>query len=105
MKRLVPGLLGVLAAAALPACGGSAVLIARTAHGGIVGLDGDRDQAMADARRQMSEACGGAYTIVAERNAFAGTYHGRPLTEHQIRYACGPSSRMPPPGPQNPNDL
>jgi len=108
MKRLLPGVLGVLAAAVLPACGGSAVLIARTAHGGIIGLDGDREQAMGDARRQMSEACGGAYTIVAERNVFAGMYHGRPLSEHQVRYVCGTGLRMPQGPPVSPpvlNDL
>ena len=98
MKRLVPGVLGVLAAAVLTACwGGSAVLIARSTNGGIIGLDGDREQALADARRQMSESCGGAYTIVAERNAFAGMYHGRVLSEHQIRYVCGANLRPMPP--------
>ncbi len=97
MKRFLPGVLGVLAAAGLTACGGSAVLIARTAGGGVIGLDGDREQALADARRQMSEACGGPYTIVAERNAFGGTYHGRTLSEHQIRYVCAANVRPMPP--------
>jgi hypothetical protein len=74
---------------ALPGCGGSAVLIARTKNGGVLGLDGHREQAMADARRQMSEYCGGAYTIVGERNAVAGTFRGRVISEYQIRYLCG----------------
>jgi hypothetical protein len=74
---------------ALPACGGSAVLVTSTATGGVLGLDGDRAQAMADARRQMSESCGGAYTIVDERLVVEGTFRGRTLAEHQIRYVCG----------------
>jgi hypothetical protein len=95
MQQRAQGLLGVLAAVALTGCGGSAVLVTHTARGGIIGLDGDRDQALADARRLMSEACGGAYTIVAERDAVAGTYHGRALSEHQVRYVCGPRSGLP----------
>src|SRR5262245_11950651 len=82
-------LLGVTAALGLSGCGGTAVLIGRTAHGGVLGLEGDREQAMADARRQMSEHCGGAYTIVGERNAIAGAYRGRTISEYQIRYLCG----------------
>jgi hypothetical protein len=77
-------------AAALPLSGcGSAVLIGRTASGGVLGLEGDREQSLADARRQMSESCGGAYTIVGERDVVAGTYRGRLISEHQIRYLCG----------------
>jgi hypothetical protein len=70
-------------------CAGSAALIARNRDGGIMGLDGERSDAMADARRQMSETCGGAYTITGERIAVAGTYRGRTISEHQIRFACG----------------
>jgi hypothetical protein len=44
---------------------------------------------MGDARRQMSEYCGGAYTLVGERNAVAGTFRGRTISEYQIRYLCG----------------
>jgi hypothetical protein len=89
MKRPVSSVIAVLLALALPGCGGSAVIIARSAHGGMLGLEGDRTQAMADARRLMSEACSGAYTIVAERNVVAGTYHGRIVSEVQLRYRCG----------------
>jgi hypothetical protein len=89
MKRSVSGVLGGLAALGLSGCGGSAVLIRHDAGGGMLGLEGDREQAMADARRQMSEACEGAYTIVSERNAFAGTYHGRTVSEYQLQYRCG----------------
>ncbi len=77
------------AALGLSGWGGTAVLMGRTAHGGLLGLDGDREQAMADARRQMSELCRGAYTIVGERVASAGTYRGREISEYQIRYLCG----------------
>jgi hypothetical protein len=56
-----------------------------------MGLDGEREQAMADARRQMSEACGGAYTIVAERTIVAGVFRGRTISEVQIRFTCGAS--------------
>jgi hypothetical protein len=86
MKRCV---LGFLAASWLTGCAGSAVPIAQTANGGVLGLDGDRDAAMGDARRQMSEACNGAYTIVAGRNVFAGVFRGRSISEYQIRYVCG----------------
>ncbi len=88
MKR-VARWFGAMAVLGLSGCGGSAVLIGRTAAGGVLGLDGDREQAMADARRQMSEYCGGAYTIVGERNAVAGTFRGRTISEYQIRYLCG----------------
>jgi hypothetical protein len=81
--------LALLLALFLPACGGTAVLVARTKTGGVLGLDGDREAAMGDARRQMSEYCGGAYTIVGERNAVAGTFRGRTIAEYQIRYVCG----------------
>jgi hypothetical protein len=70
-------------------CAGSAALITRTPDGGVMGLDGERSDAMADARRQMSETCGGAYTITAERVAVAGTFRGRTISEHQVRFACG----------------
>jgi len=93
MKRWAASLLGLLAGllagVGASGCAGSAVLIGRTPAGGVLALDGDREVAMSDARRQMSEACEGAYTIVAERNAFAGTFRGRSITEHQIRFICG----------------
>jgi hypothetical protein len=89
MKRPVSSVIAVLSALALSGCGGSAVTIFRTAHGGMLGLEGDRQQAMADARRLMSESCGGAYTIVAERNVVAGVYHRRTVSEVQLRYRCG----------------
>jgi hypothetical protein len=95
MKRRAVGVLFVLAGLGLSGCGGSAVLIGRTSNGGILGLDGDRDQAMADARRLMSDSCEGAYTIVGERDAVAGTLRGRTITEHQIRYVCGAPAERP----------
>jgi hypothetical protein len=88
MKRNAGWLL-MVAVLGLEGCGGSAVLISRNAGSGVLGLDGDREQAMADARRQMSEYCGGAYTITGERNVVAGTYRGRTISEYQIRYLCG----------------
>ena len=87
MRMSLPGVLALTAAIA--GCGGSAVPLAQTPEGGVMGLDGDHDEAMADARRQMSEACGGAYTIVGEREVFAALMHGRVITEIQMRYACG----------------
>ena len=95
MKRRAAGILGLIAAVGLCGCAGSAVLIGRTANGGILGLDGDHEEAMADARRQMSESCGGAYTIVGERNAVAGTLRGRTIAEYQIRYVCGAAPERP----------
>jgi hypothetical protein len=76
-------------------CAGSAALIARTRDGGVMGLDGERSDAMADARRQMGETCGGAYTITGERIAVAGTYRGRTISETQIRFACGAQPDQP----------
>jgi hypothetical protein len=98
MKRAAAWL-GVTAV--LNGCGGSAVIIGRTETGGVVGLDGDREQSMADARRQMSEACGGAYTIVAERTVVSGVYRGRTISELQLRYLCGaqPDQAAPPARP------
>lgn len=89
MQRLALASFGAFAAFALAGCGGTAVLIMRSADGGVLGLDGDHDEAMADARRQMSESCGGAYTILGERNTVAAVYRGRTLMEYQIRYVCG----------------
>jgi hypothetical protein len=99
MRRLGVGVLGVLAVVGGAGCAGSAVLIGRTPNGGILGLDGDRETAMGDARRQMSEQCDGAYTIVAERNVLAGAFHGRSLTEHQVRFICGVHAGGQLPGP------
>jgi hypothetical protein len=83
------GLPGLLLALALAGCGGSAVPLARTPTGGIMGLEGDHDEAMADARRQMSEACGGAYVVAGEREVFEALMHGRVITEIQMTYMCG----------------
>lgn len=73
-------------------CAGSAVLIARTSNGGVMSLDGEHAPAMADARRQMSEACGGAYTIVGEHEVFAGVVRGSSFTERRVRFVCGAAS-------------
>jgi hypothetical protein len=106
MSRRVLALFGLCATAALAGCGGNAVLVGRTANGGVFGLDGEHAEAMADARRQMSEACGGAYTIVGERNALTGVFRGRALMEYQVEFVCGdvpapPSSATPvPPAPR-----
>jgi len=111
MSRRSLGLVGLCAATLLAGCGGSAVLVARTANGGVFGLDGERASAMADARRQMSEACDGAYTIVGERDALTGMFRGRPLMELQVEFVCGdvpappagaapPGSTAPPPAPR-----
>lgn len=86
-----------LAALVLAGCGGSAVLIARSRSGGLFGLEGDRAQAMADARGQMSEHCGGAYTIVQEGTAVTGVHHGEQLSEYLVEYACGASAPAPKP--------
>lgn len=94
MMRYAVGLLGV-AAVVLGGCGGSAVLIGHTANGGILGLDGDHDQAMGDARRLMSELCDGAYTIVGQRRAVASVLRGRVIREDRIDYACGAAPDAP----------
>lgn len=86
-----------LAAIGLAGCGGSAVLIAQSRSRGLMGLEGDRVQAMADARRQMSEHCGGAYTIVREGTAVTGVHHGEELTEYLVEYACGAGTPAPKP--------
>jgi hypothetical protein len=83
------GVLGVLAALGLTGCAGSAVLIGRTASGGVIGLDGDREQAMADARRVMSDTCEGAYTITGARTVSGGVFRGRTISEWQLRFTCG----------------
>ena len=81
----------VTLAPALAGCGGSAVFVAQSRAGGLMGLEGERVQAMADARRQMSEQCAGAYTIVQEGSAVTGRHRGEPLTEYLVEYACGAS--------------
>ncbi len=95
MMRRSFGLLGVLMALGLSGCAGSAVLIGRTANGGVVGLDGDREAAMADARRVMSDTCEGAYHITSARNAVGGTLRGRAITEYQVRFVCGANPDRP----------
>jgi hypothetical protein len=89
MVRRSFGLLGVVSALGLTGCAGSAVLIGRTPNGGVIGLDGDREQAMADARRVMSDTCDGAYTISGARTVSGGTLRGRVITEWQVRFVCG----------------
>jgi hypothetical protein len=79
----------VLAAPALVGCGGSAVLVARSASGGVLAIDGEHVQAMADARRQMSEHCEGAYSIVRQRLVVTGVFRGEELSEFLVQYACG----------------
>jgi hypothetical protein len=107
VKRLLVALSALLSAATLAGCAGSAAVIARTPSGGVLGLDGDREEAMADARRQMSDHCGGAYSIVGERKT-AGLMRGRTIVEHQIRYACGAEPDRPvtpPPVPPVPSGV
>lgn len=87
-RRSLASLLSI-AAFAFAGCGGSAVPVTRTAQGGVLGLDGEHSEAMADARRQMSEHCGGAYTIVGEHYAVTGAYRGRIFSEDQVEYVCG----------------
>jgi uncharacterized NAD-dependent epimerase/dehydratase family protein len=89
MVRRVFGVLGVVSVLGLSGCSGSAVLIASAPDGGLLALDGDHEQAMSDARRQMSDSCNGAYTVVSGRNVVAGVYRGRAINEYQIRYVCG----------------
>lgn len=87
MRRLLP--LALLAALpALPACGGTAVLVAETPRGGVFSLDGEHAAAMSDARRQMSERCGGAYRILRERRAITGWYRGEAFVEELMEFAC-----------------
>lgn len=78
-----------IAVLSMTACGGTAVVISRTPGGGLIGLEGDHAEAMADARRQMSEHCKGAYRIMGEKQAQNGDTPGRTFTEHQVEFACG----------------
>jgi hypothetical protein len=98
MKATKARLLVLIALGVLGSGCGSAVLIAHSEDGGVFGLEGDRTEAMADARRQMSESCGGAYTIIGVRRVSAGAYRGRALSEVQLRYLCGmhPEQQMEP---------
>ncbi|APR78819.1 Hypothetical protein A7982_04166 [Minicystis rosea] len=84
LLRIVP-----FTALVLAGCGGSAVLVSRTENGGVLAIDGEHVEAMADARRQMSEHCGGAYSIVEQRRAVTGVYHDREITEYLVQYVCG----------------
>ena len=90
-------LCGLFAAFAGSGCAGSAVVVAQTAEGGVMSLDGEHEQAMADARQQMSEACGGAYTIVGERRMEAGVIRGQRVMEQRVTYACGEATAAPRP--------
>jgi hypothetical protein len=96
-RRCLRALGSIVALAAITAtgCGGTAVLIAQTPSGGVIGLEGDHSEAMADARRQMSEHCRGAYRIVGDKQARSGDSPGRTFTEHQVEFACG-AEPMPP---------
>src|SRR5262245_28842288 len=103
-RRVLCSLLSALSLGALTlaGCGGSAVLVAQSRSGGLMGLEGDRVQAMADARRQMSEQCGGAYTIVQQGSAVTGVHRGEQLTEYLVEYACGTDAPAPAPTPVSP---
>lgn len=97
LKR--PVLLLALSAIPLAGCAGSAVIVQRTDHGGLLALEGERAPAMADARRQMSEACAGAYTILGERRAITGMHHGEEIVEELVAYTCGAGADPPPKKP------
>jgi hypothetical protein len=84
MRRLLP--LALLAA--LPACGGSAVLVAETPRGGVFSLDGDHASAMSDMRRQIGEHCAGSYRILPERRALTGWYRGEAFVEDLAEFVC-----------------
>lgn len=62
----------LLLATTSPECG-HARMVRRDTEGGILALQGDRSDAMRDARRQMDRQCNGPFTIVAEENVPLGS--------------------------------
>lgn len=78
-----------LATLALSGCAGTAVIVSQTPVGGVLGLEGDHAEAMADARRQMSEHCRGAYRILGEHDSASTEVRGQGYTERHVEFACG----------------
>lgn len=93
-RRISLGIVA-FAALALSACGGTAVLVSHTPTGGVLGLEGDHAEAMADARRQMSEHCRGAYRILGEHDTVSGEIRGQAYTERHVEFACGAEPEKP----------
>lgn len=67
---------------------------ATAGQGGVIGISGNREKALAQARPWMAERCGGAYRIVSEEQVQTGTNPrawagGSHPTETQITYTCG----------------
>jgi hypothetical protein len=89
LKARAAGVSVLFAASALGGCIGTAVSVAQSPGGGVIELDGDRAAAMADARRLMSERCGGAYTILGAEDEVVLLHRGEQIQEFRVRYACG----------------
>jgi hypothetical protein len=65
--------LGFLCAALVAACG-SARYVERTQYGGTIALNGDRNKAMEQADKMMTQHCGpGNYTVLREGEVPVGT--------------------------------
>lgn len=78
---------------------GTARAVSKTSAGGVLALDGDREDAMADAAAQMSDACGrDNYRIVSEGEAPAspdqvdGPAPAPTSSEWRVSYECLPKA-------------
>ena len=114
-----------IALVAFAGCG-TARLISRDQYGGVIALDGDRNKAMEDGNRLMTDNCRGPYTVVSEGEEVIGTDTAhrddtyvtkdgrvvnkggestRQATEWRVKYQCGgpPPGGMPPQAPAYPD--
>jgi hypothetical protein len=119
MKRRVIGQ-AVCALALLAAGCGTARYVQRTQVGGTLALEGERQEAMKEAQKLMTEHCRGPYTIISEGETVIGTETAhqdetivtkkgkvvnkgaevtRQATEWRVNYQCGD---VPPPPPGMP---
>jgi hypothetical protein len=71
-KRVVACVVALFGAVGCFMIQGHAEMVKRDKAGGVLALKGDRDKAMADAKRQMSSNCPDGYEIVGEEMAKVG---------------------------------
>lgn len=70
--------------ALLAGCAGSARMVARDDHGGLLALEGDHGAARGDAERQMREHCGArGYRVTADAEYTVSMREEQEVTQHE----------------------
>ena len=95
-RSLSRGLIG--AVLALAACG-TARIVQKTPHGGMIELQGDHSKAMEQANEEMAAACPDFIVVREGPEPIADSAGGSEATVYRVRYECGdsPPTATPPP--------